>query len=640
MVVPYLNSLLLVIAGMPVMVALTEANRFRGRPRLVALLITYLTFTANEILFVGLGPPFYFLHTLIDAMAFGAGAYLLVSLEAENGAYSKAAFGSVYVILGILFVATFAGAQADPAQVQSLAAVVLILSAFGYGYLIITSIEEPVGMVVSVLSLWVLAHLGMYNQNVVVNRFLIIGFFAALAISIGRRVYRDHMAVVKENALLVRTREIIVEMLNGISSSEKDNNSTEQTLNRILETINETLFVEGSSIYELQTEGDESYLRFSQSTGLFWPMDANIDEVFTQQAFVKESLRKSVFALGDGFVGKVAQQGEPLRIDRESSREEMRAVGLNTRNIRNIMGVPLRVKDELLGVLVVQNYTKEAAFGYQELYLLQSLADQAASAINNVRMYAELARTNRIRQEMRIANDIQKHLLPRVIPSVDHLQVATFIKPAKEVGGDYYDFIENNDGTLGTVIGDVSGKGLPAGMMMVIAHAAFQIVAKDNRDTREIVTRFSREMYTKMNRGQFITLNYLIWDSTMHQLQYTGAGHEHLLLFRNEGKQTEKIRAGGVAVGLMNDPGDLAKQRTLDLRKGDVLVLYTDGITEARNPNDEMFSLDRLQESVSRHAHLPDAEKISNNIIAEVFEFMNGSEQYDDMTLLVLSVTS
>jgi serine phosphatase RsbU (regulator of sigma subunit) len=371
-------------------------------------------------------------------------------------------------------------------------------------------------------------------------------------------------------------------------------------------------------------------------------MHAELDGVFTRQQFMKEHLEKTVYKVGEGVVGIVAQKKEMFRLERTHDADEMKRLGLNTRNIRNVLAVPLKVKDLVLGVLVVQNRKEEGVFNQNDMHLLQALGDQAGLSINNVRMYSELAKTDRLRQEMNIASDMQRQLLPTTIPAVENLKIAAYIRPAKEVGGDYYDFVENTDKSLGIVIGDVSGKGLPAGLIMVMAKTVLQIIARNESDAKTVVSQFAIEMYPKMHRGQFMTLNYLIWQPATRTLHCAGAGHEHILWYHRAASNTvEKIKAGGMAVGLIDDPTPHIKEHALAAEPGDVFLLYTDGITEARNKkDDELFTLKRLITAFEACAPLSSPDLICEKIIGTINEFSEGIDQYDDITLVVLSVVS
>jgi len=154
----------------------------------------------------------------------------------------------------------------------------------------------------------------------------------------------------------------------------------------------------------------------------------------------------------------------------------------------------------------------------------------------------------------------------------------------------------------------------------------------------EIVSKFTKEIYINMNNGQFMTLNYLRWYDDTRTLSFAGAGHEHVLWFHKGTGRSEKIRTGGLAAGLVDNADDYIKQNNLQLENGDVVLLYTDGVTEARNTGKEMFTINRLQAALESYAYLLHPEKIRDLIIKDIYGFMGSEEQYDDITLLVLSV--
>jgi phosphoserine phosphatase RsbU/P len=157
---------------------------------------------------------------------------------------------------------------------------------------------------------------------------------------------------------------------------------------------------------------------------------------------------------------------------------------------------------------------------------------------------------------------------------------------------------------------------------------------------KEVVELFCKEMYTNMESGHFMTLNYLRWNGTKHLLVFAGAGHEYILWFHGQTGRTDKIRVGGLAAGLAADCSQYIIQGELQVEKGDVVVLYTDGVTEAKNAGGEMFTLGRLRAALESYAYLLDSAKILELIMKDVNGFMAGCEQYDDITLMVLSVVS
>lgn len=428
-------------------------------------------------------------------------------------------------------------------------------------------------------------------------------------------------------------------MLSDISSSAQSLVSVDYTVVRVLEAIVEALSVEGAAVYRADAKpGAAARYRFAHSSGVFWTMQVQREHMAGKTSFLTADLKRESYAAGDGIVGMVAQEGHAFELDRGADRARMRTLGINTHNIRNVLAVPLHIKRQMLGVLVVQNRKNKSSFTTDDIRMLGALVDQAAVSINNAHMYEELARTDRIRQEMDIASDIQRQMLPSKPPAAANLRVHPFIRPAKEVGGDYYDFVDLGGGRLGIVIGDVSGKGLPAGMVMVMARTTMQIVARGSSGAREVMTRFSSEMYPRMRRGQFMTMNYLLWNDAQRSVTFCGAGHEHVLWYHAASRSVERIRAGGVATGILEDPSKFLSETSLEMQSGDVFVLYTDGVTEARNPAGDMFTLGRLQQAVERNAGRNDAERICTGIIDEVAVFTGDAEQFDDMTLLVATV--
>ena len=175
-------------------------------------------------------------------------------------------------------------------------------------------------------------------------------------------------------------------------------------------------------------------------------------------------------------------------------------------------------------------------------------------------------------------------------------------------------------------------------MIMVIARTVLHIVGREAQQPLEVTTRFSNEMYHRMERGQFMTLNFLLWHDSTRSLQYASAGHEHVLWYHAHSQTCERIRAGGIAVGLVVDSGSYLSQAELKTSPGDVLLLYTDGVTEARNVSREMFTLQRLETSFTRQAASGDPETIQQGILDDLQDFIGTAEQYDDITLLVLCV--
>jgi serine phosphatase RsbU (regulator of sigma subunit) len=620
-----------------ILLLLTQYFHFSDSHRYRLLFVSYVIFAANELVFLWLGNQFSYFHMLIDCIVISVAILGLASVEMKLSSISGQ-FLFHYALFYIALFATTVLALIDSTKSERLGMVLIGLVAV---FVIVVLIQEKSRSIIiglSTMTLWCAAHLAHFFDAEEIGNLLVLFFFCLIAILAESHILSANKKVVNENILLSKFRNVVLGMLNSISASTDYLTSIDNTLQRILETISQAFAVQSAGLYVAEQRGEEKVLKYSGSLGLFYPLEPQDEFVFTKPQLIKDHLEKSYYPLGEGIVGTVAQTGKPLALDAVSNMGRMIDLGLKTHVIKSILAVPLSIGNELFGVIVIQNNNEKSFFSDNDVLLLQALADQCGISISSVRMYLELGRTTRLRQEANIAMRIQKQLLPKSVPVLEHLRISPFIEPAKEVGGDYYDFVKHDDHTLGIVIGDVSGKGVPAGMMMAIAKAIIQIVTREERNTKEIISRFSREIYSNMQAGQFMTLNYLIWDDVSRMITFSGAGHEHVLWFHGGSGRTDKIKAGGLAAGLVEDSSQYIQQQELRCDKGDVIVLYTDGVTEARNDASEIFTLRRLISSVESYAYLADPEKIRDNILKDVREFVAGFEQYDDITLLVLTV--
>lgn len=303
-------------------------------------------------------------------------------------------------------------------------------------------------------------------------------------------------------------------------------------------------------------------------------------------------------------------------------------VGLN---LRSILCVPFKIKDQVLGTVYLDN-ANVGAFSERDADLLSAFSDQAAVAIENARLIRQVKKKERMEQELKIASDIQKKLLPRRTPRVPGLDLYGWMHPAKQVGGDYYDFITVPGGLL-VCIGDVSGKGVPAGLVMASARSALRSLAERVRSTREIVIALNRLLADDLDREMFLSLLLMRYDSEQGVISYTGAGHEHIIVYRAEENQVETRKTGGIVLGLTNDIEEHVKEEQLRLDVGDALVLYTDGVTEAVDEKNEQYQLDRLTAAVKDCCEKAPREML-HAILSDVLRWKGKAQQRDDITLV------
>jgi len=260
----------------------------------------------------------------------------------------------------------------------------------------------------------------------------------------------------------------------------------------------------------------------------------------------------------------------------------------------------------------------------------------ATYTYEQMRRQIEIGAVERARfdREMGLAREIQMDLLPKAFPRVAGLDVFGFTVPARQVGGDCYDVIDLEDGRLAITIGDVSGKGIPAAILMANVQAAVRALSESSVAATALMDRVNRIVCSSTDDGVFITFFYCVLDAATGDITYVNAGHNPPLILRADGTR-EPLTVGGLVVGVL--PGAKYEEGRAALRPGDGLVLFTDGITEATNPRDEMFGDARLEEIVTRHRALS-AREIEEQVYTSVKDFAGGAAQADDLTMVVVKL--
>jgi sigma-B regulation protein RsbU (phosphoserine phosphatase) len=266
--------------------------------------------------------------------------------------------------------------------------------------------------------------------------------------------------------------------------------------------------------------------------------------------------------------------------------------------------------------------------------ILSVLSSQAAIAFENAHLYQDMMDKQRMEEELRLAREIQQNLLPNRLPTGEGFELAGYNLPSKEVGGDYYDFIQLPDGRIGIAIGDISGKGIPAAILMSNLQASLRISANEAASCCDVVSQVNRQITKTTAIEKFATFFYGIFNPATCAFEYTNAGHNYPILGNKNGSHT-LLKEGGLIIGVIEQTDYETKQ--LKLQTGDTLLFYTDGITESMNPADEEFGEKRLLDCLSRISH-DSAQEILKSVLTEVTDFSQGDLQADDLTLVVLKI--
>ena len=305
--------------------------------------------------------------------------------------------------------------------------------------------------------------------------------------------------------------------------------------------------------------------------------------------------------------------------------------------INSALCCPLITKDEILGVVYIDSSSKFQAFTREQQALLTGIANQAAMAISNVKLHKRLVDQQKLEREMEIARTIQMNLLPKQMPELRHFEIAAMSLAAKQVGGDYYDFVHCGDNRYGLAIADVSGKGVPAALLTTTVRASMLAIAEDKTLTPpELMKRLNAVTYRDSLNNMFVTMVYAIVDDECRSVEFTNAGHAHPLIFRPDGSEVPLIQ-GGCFLGIEEQMD--YDQGTEVMVPGSVMVLYTDGVTDSTNEENQQFGTERFRAVVREHM-AESAQDIVDAIYQSTLAFRGTAPQFDDFTLIVCKCIS
>lgn len=307
-------------------------------------------------------------------------------------------------------------------------------------------------------------------------------------------------------------------------------------------------------------------------------------------------------------------------------------------NLHAILIVPLIFQGELIGLLNFGEKKSGKFYTREDINLMHTLAGQGAVAIENARLFGEYIEKQQIEKELSIARDLQMSMLPAMCPIIEGFKIAAITIPAREVGGDFFDFIEIGRNKLGIIIGDVSGKSVSGALVVAASRISFRMLSGEKFGIGEIMNQANLHTRKDIKQGIPIALLYTILDTNDRTMRLCSAGQMQPIHVSSKTKEVKFIETRGdnFPLGVLEDVE--YKETYFHLNPGDRVVLYTDGAVEAMNSSREMFGFDKLLQVVQNSQSI-DADSLLNKIIGRIQKFMNGAPQNDDMTVIVLSVT-
>lgn len=338
------------------------------------------------------------------------------------------------------------------------------------------------------------------------------------------------------------------------------------------------------------------------------------------------------YRLDAQLTGWMLKNRQPLITNDFSQDQRFHTKGGEALPIRSLLCVPLLLKGHMIGLVTLFNKKAVEGFGSEDQRLLSIIAAQSAQIIENARLLKEEQALIKMQEELRLAYEIQTNLLPEKPPKVKGYDIFGKSIPAKEVGGDYFDFIEVDKNRLIFCLGDVSGKGMPAALLMANLQATIRGQALLDPSTTRCLEHANKLLYHNTSPEKFATLFYGCLDFNKHQLSYSNAGHNFPYLF-SSGQEPVQLKEGGVILGCMESSS--FDEDKVPFGEGDVLLIYSDGITEAINDQDQEFGESRLS-AVVKKGRDRSAKELVEMIISSVEQHTGDFPQSDDMTLLVI----
>ncbi len=355
--------------------------------------------------------------------------------------------------------------------------------------------------------------------------------------------------------------------------------------------------------------------------------------------FFPQSLRSVTMKPGEGLSGKVFLTRQPLIIT-DYDDWDGRAEGTPPGLFRRAIGIPVKHGEQILGVLSLARNANEPPFNQNDLRILSLFANQAAVALANAQQYQELQQLyaqvqgkEQLESELRLAYTIQSSLLPKHLPKVPGWELAAQWNSAKEVSGDFYDCFPVPDKRWGFIVADVAGKGVPAALFMAFCRTLTRTFCMDGRAPLDALRRVNDLIIANSSSELFVTMVYGLLDPRQGTLTYVNAGHPRLLWFRQTKNAITKLEADGMALGVL--PGVELEQKTVELAPGDVVLFYTDGMSEATSRSGQLFGDRRIQAAL-RELAMQKPAQILNGLGKKVADFTRGRSPNDDLTAIAL----
>ena len=445
----------------------------------------------------------------------------------------------------------------------------------------------------------------------------------------------------EEKQQVMQERQLVVDFMHHMVEALGEGLTREALLQRI---VHAAILCSGALSACLFERTEDHKMRSAAVEGLFpphKPLPAAVREkLATRARFIEQVLKSETFPDHEGIVGAVVQTGKGQLIADAGGDQRVVVHEDAALRVRSLIAVPLQFRDKFFGVLAVANSADGEPFTQTDFSLMQSLAEQAALALHNAEFLHFQIEKRQLDLDLSLASGIQQMLLPKEAPQIAGLDIDARYTPAQKVSGDFYDLFVLPGNRLGVAVADVSGKGIPASLLMAMCRTDLRQIAPRHESPAQTLRELNRTLGGDL-RGMFITILYAVIDPARGEVTLARAGHELPLFLRRDpvtgGAVAEYVGSEGMPLGMVPDEifSVVIADRTEPFQVGDALVLYTDGLTEAPNDEDKEFSNARLADA-GRTLQAGRARELNDGILETVHRFTGTTELRDDLTLVTI----
>jgi sigma-B regulation protein RsbU (phosphoserine phosphatase) len=434
---------------------------------------------------------------------------------------------------------------------------------------------------------------------------------------------------------LMGSRENVFDFMQKLSAAVSEKIEIDKILSIVVASAIKNTGADGGAI--LMLDEFQKALKYRAIVGTYAPPFSVPDMVKIKSSRLEDYLYSLNLEIGKTLLGESFQKAEPIYIQ-NTQRDGRLMEGQNDgqASVSSLIIVPLLVSQRILGVITVSKQAWGQFFSGEDFEHLKAFADYASLSIDMHLTYLEVLEKKQIERELGIAAEIQKKLVPRKLPQFANTDLAVHSLPARGVSGDYFDVFRLDPKKLIILVGDVAGKGIPAALVMVMIHSIFHLIASPKRDIAAMLTWINRGLIGQVDIDRYATMSIMSYDETTRSIQYANAAHHPLLIYRTGSKTMEQVDTEGLPIGI--DRGSAYRMKSISLSAGDIAVLYTDGITEAMNPEGEQYSLERLTQVLQGNYEMK-AEELKKAIQKDLNDFTGSAKQHDDQTLVIMKTS-